>query len=174
MSAHAKRQGDRRDTARTRDFPVATWDDDGSTSIIGAQQFAKQNKADIGSPYDGTEKLIAEFKRRGKVKDVDLARELAISIASSEFLEKSEIGLHPEIAKIIGSKLVSKIQWGRLWSTATKDKKKARAQHELWQSKYDEILSRKPKTTKATAAVWIAADVGGDPDWIRRVIVKRK
>jgi hypothetical protein len=126
-------------------------------------------------PYDGTEKLISRFKKQGNVKDIDLARELAISKAASEFLERSEVDLRPEIIDMINRKLVSRITSQREAAKATKLKKQAVAFHKLWQGKADEIWQRHPYLSKNAVAMRISRDGSDhDPDWIRRVIAKRK
>lgn len=124
--------------------------------------------------YTGTDDLIAEFRKAGKVKIAPLIRELAIAEAASEFLKLgSEVKIRRELIGIIATMLAGRPKWAR--AQASERKGKTTATHQKrWQAQADDIWARNPSLTKQAVAKQIAKGTELNANWIRRVISKRK
>jgi hypothetical protein len=127
--------------------------------------------------YTGTDDLIAEFKKRGKVRDGDLIRELALAMGESSFLELGrEVRIRREIIHLVATRLFGVVKWGREMAKAQKGKKRAAARHRDWQAKANAIWTKNPSLSKKAVAIPMTRNAGSNirADTVRRVIVKPK
>jgi hypothetical protein len=125
------------------------------------------------APYDRGKKFVAEVEERGKVKDVDLARELAVAQAASEFLEEP---LHPGFIRIIKSRLMASVEWGREHGARARANASAAAHrlHNQWQKMADEHWRVNPNLSASQAARLISRKLGVNWNTVRRAIRKKR
>ena len=115
---------------------------------IAAEQRRKREEFECKTPrYTGTDDLVAEFKKAGKVKLAPLIRELAIAEAASEFLELGpDVKIRRELIGIIVTMLAPGALWARAQARARNGKKTA-THHRKWQAQADDIWARNPSLT---------------------------
>ena len=152
---------------------VATYNGDTTPTLMTIENWLARPRTQL-KPYTGTDDLIAEFKETGKAKNTGLIRALAIAKAESEFLELDHVRLPYEILDIAAAKLVGGPKWAREQAKLRKEQRPAQHRHKQWQTLADTIRSKNPRLTNEAVARQIARQIGGNADWIRRVIVRSK
>jgi hypothetical protein len=98
--------------ARTvRKAPLREWEDD--SEIVELVPAAELQKAKPPEIYKGTDELIAEFERLGKVDERGLLRELAIAkLAHLTFgEERPDVSIRFKLFDVIGSTLGGHLEW---------------------------------------------------------------
>jgi hypothetical protein len=128
------------------------------------------------APYDGTKKLIAKVRKGEAVTTNEVLRELALAKHASMDKDKRTEALIPipvELLDVIATKLTPIAKVARK-ASARKGERRKLELHRQWQAKADELFRKNRHLTKHDAGKLIARAMGGDPDWIRRKIVKPK
>jgi len=125
-------------------------------------------------PYTGTRDLIAKYKKGERISDVDLVRELVLIIAQSIFLEHLD-NAQRSILHIAAEKIFKPIAKGREEAKKHKGTKRKASLHSQYNKLADELSAKNPAlSNNKVLAVHIARKLGGNPDWIRKVIAERR
>jgi hypothetical protein len=160
---------------KKRDVKVArtelVYDDD--CNIIGERvkivPLSEVPASKPGARYTGTDDLIAQYKQNGKVKDIDLVRQLALAAAESKFLgHDSVVIIRRDILHIAATKLFGSVLWGRAMAEAQKVQAKPRRLR--WNRLKDDILRRKPSLSIRSVATLISEKTGDKVSAIRAAI----
>jgi hypothetical protein len=123
-------------------------------------------------PYEGTKKLIAKFKNKETITNIEILHELAITKLHHKTVGGKGAVVPVEFIDIIAEKLAPDAVWAREQAEA----KKARAaeQKRKLQAAADSVWSAHPRHSKSRVAQIIARQFDGNADWIRRNISKPK
>jgi len=130
---------------------------------------------EIGSPYDGTNKLITKFRNGEKLKPKDIARELAITKLVHTEADGSTpewVPIRVELLEIAGRKIAGPVAWAKAQSDVQRGKKRKAGLHKVWRAEADTIWRKTPSLTATRVAKLVARKTGGNPNWIRRKIQK--
>jgi hypothetical protein len=126
-----------------------------------------------GKPYDGTDRLIDQFEKTGKVSHRALLRELTIAkFYHEDFGEGPDAKTRfTELIDIIAP-IISK---GPLFAQekAERNKESGARNSKHWQALADEKWKSSPSLSKKRVAELIAKEEGGNADTIRRAISKK-
>lgn len=124
--------------------------------------------------YDVTEKkLIADFKKGSKVKNIDIARALGIAKRHSEIFGRDTVCIKSELIEIIATKIVPPSVWAREWSRINLEKRRATFRHEQLQRDAEARWAKNPDLSKSAVARLLSPRDPSTANWIRQVIKKK-